>query len=468
MIVVAPSALGGDVVAVLKARGIEARTTPEPSSGDEAIMAWALAEPPDLATASAIAAAQSVSEPPLLLLCPPLRKAGRGTVDRAAAASYLRSFGVAIFDDPDAWIEAIVLVAVHGAPRGSRVAIVAEPGTWLEAAALALDSEGTRPPLSSLLTSIEPTDAVLIDARQAPPTTAVPALVVPVCPRAELATSTRWLHGVQAAARATSITGQAVERAALGRGPAPRTAAAELEIDRPRLDRQLGKIGRFERRLGDHESKVLLAAYGVPITRQAVAATPSAAVALAKRVGYPVDIKPWASDLPSERDGCPLEASLDTAAGVRRAFSAVLTGRTEPEPAVIVRESPPPGRLLSARIEPLPCVGLTVIVEAPGQPPPPRRRRCGWRTRWPWPACWWPAARASLNQTVWRWPTSCAAPPTSWPTTKRAFAPWSCRASSSGPAEIARSSSTPRSSSRADGPGLGVWLCRQAWRTTPR
>lgn len=367
--VVAPSAMGGDVVQVLKVRGMEARTAPEPDSQDAEIIAWALAEPPDLAAASTIAAAQRQSEQPLLLLCPPLRKTGRGTVDRAAAAAYLRSFGVAIFDDPDAWIEAIVLVALHGAPRGSRVAIVAEPGTWLEASALALGGDGARPPLSSQLTSIEPTDAVLVDARDAPPATALLAMIVPVCPRAELSASPRWLCGVPAAVRAVSITGGAVERAALGRGPAPRTASAELEIDQPRLERQLGKIGRLERRLGDHETKVLLAAYGVPITRQAVATTPSAAVGLAKRVGYPVDIKPWGSDLPSETAGCPVEANLDTAAAVRRAFSAVLTGRTDPEPAVIVREAPPPGRELSARIAPLPCVGLTVVVEAPGQAP---------------------------------------------------------------------------------------------------
>lgn len=380
VVVVAPPALASDVVAVLRARGLDAEATAQPESVDEAIVAWALSEPPDLAAATRIAASQRGLDRPLLLLTPALRKAGRGSVDRAAAAAYLRSYGVAIIDEPDTWIEAIALCAYHGAPRGGRLAIVAEPGSWLEAAAFALEGDSARPVASSLpasLPSIEPTDAVLVDARATAPTTSLPALLVPVCPRGELATSPRWLLGVRAAAAAVTAVGRAVERAALGRGPAPAAAAAELEIDQPRLERQLAKIGRFERRLGDHETKVLLAAYGVPITRQAVATTPSAAVALAKRIDAAVDIKPWGADLPSERAGCPVEANLETAAQIRRAFSTVLAGREGgngaaapgAEPAVIVRETPPAGRELSARIEQLPSVGLTVIVEAPGLPP---------------------------------------------------------------------------------------------------
>ncbi len=367
--IVAPAALGQDAVTVLRARGLAASTDTVLHDEEEAIVAWALSEPPDLSSAAAIGAAQAARSEPLLLLCPPLRRAGRGSVDRAAAAAFLRAHGVAIFEDPDAWLEAIVLVALHGAPRGSRVAIVAEPGTWLEAAALALPLEGGRPPLATQLGALEPADVVLVDARTAPAAKSSSALLVPVSPRAELVASSRWLCGVGPALRAATIAGAAVERAAIGRGPAPQKASAELELDQPRLERQLGKIGRFDRRLADHEAKVLLAAYGVPITRQAVATTPSAAVGLAKRVGYPVDLKPWGGDVPSELAGCPVEAQLETAAAVRRAFSAVLTGRTEPEPAVIVRETPPPGRELTARVEVLPCVGLTVIVEAPGHAP---------------------------------------------------------------------------------------------------
>jgi hypothetical protein len=157
----------------------------------------------------------------------------------------------------------------------------------------------------------------------------------------------------------------------VGLGPAPRAASAELQIDRERLARQLAKL-TTETRLGDHETKVLLAAYGVPITRQAVAVTPSAAVKLARRAGYPVELKPWGHDLPAEPAGCPVERGVTSDALVRQAFGAVLAaaGKTGAEgAAVIVRETPPAGRELSVSLLRLPALGWTVVLDPPGGAP---------------------------------------------------------------------------------------------------
>ena len=41
--------------------------------------------------------------------------------DRAAALAHLRAAGAAIVHDPDPWIEALLLVALFGPPRGPRV-----------------------------------------------------------------------------------------------------------------------------------------------------------------------------------------------------------------------------------------------------------------------------------------------------------------------------------------------------------
>jgi hypothetical protein len=103
-----------------------------------------------------------------------------------------------------------------------------------------------------------------------------------------------------------------------------------------------------------------------------VATTPSAAVRIAQRAGFPVELKPWGHDLPSE-PACPVERDVRSAALVRRAFAAVLTaaGRSHDEAqgaAVIVREAPPSGRELAVRIRRLPGLGWTVFVEAPGAP----------------------------------------------------------------------------------------------------
>src|SRR4029077_5213462 len=108
------------------------------------------------------------------------------------------------------------------------------------------------------------------------------------------------------------------------------------------LDRQLGRLAS-EMRVGDHETKTLLKAYGTPITRQIVAPTPSAAVKGARtKVHYPVEVKPWGHDVPTEREGCPVERGVTSDAMVRRAFAAVLAaaGKLSPAGAVIVREAP--------------------------------------------------------------------------------------------------------------------------------
>ncbi|MCW5806608.1 MAG: acetate--CoA ligase family protein, partial [Deltaproteobacteria bacterium] len=197
-------------------------------------------------------------------------------------------------------------------------------------------------------------------------------LYVPVIARGELARSGDGaaLFGARPALAAVDILGRAAERIAAGLGSAPRTASAELAIDEARLHRQLEKLG--DGRLGDHETKVLLAAYGVPITRQAVATTPSAAVKLARRAGYPVEVKPWGHDLPSEPAGCPVERNVTSDALVRQAFASVLAaaGRTGPRAAdgaaVIIRETPPPGREVSASFLELASLGWTVVLDAPG------------------------------------------------------------------------------------------------------
>jgi hypothetical protein len=194
---------------------------------------------------------------------------------------------------------------------------------------------------------------------------------VPVAPRGELAGDAPALYGARAALQAVAILGRAAQRIEVGLGPAPRAASAELAIDGERLRRQLDKLGP-EPRIGDHETKVLLAAYGVPITRQAVAMTPSAAVKLARRAGYPVEVKPWGHDLPTEPAGCPVERGIGSDALVRKAFATVLAaaGRQGAEgAAVIVRETPPEGRELAASLLRLPALGWTVVLDAPGGAP---------------------------------------------------------------------------------------------------
>ena len=372
--VIAPSPLGATAIAALRARGIEARLaeTPDPSE----FVAWALETTPTgtaaVELASACARAAEAGRP-VCLLAPPPQRGGRAGTERAAALAYLRAHGAALTHDVDAWLEAVVLLVRHGLPRGPRAAVIAPAGSWLEAQALLIAAEAeslnTRPPVIGPRTETtdEPTDVVLYDPSLGAPSPTMPGLHVPIAARGELATDPAALHGARASLTAITMLGRAAERIAVGLGPAPRTASAELAIDGEKLQRQLGKLGPG--RLGDHETKVLLSAYGVAITRQAVATTPSAAVKLARRAGYPVELKPWGHDLPTEPAGCPVERGVSSDALTRQAFGAVLAaaGKTSAEgAAVIVRETPPAGREVSVSLRELPALGWTVLLDAPG------------------------------------------------------------------------------------------------------
>jgi acetyltransferase len=251
-------------------------------------------------------------------------------------------------------------------PKGPHAAIVAPAGSWLEAQATALVAEaeqlGTRAPRLD----VAGTDVVLYDPELAP--APGKALAIPVVARPELGGETPALHGARAALAAVDVLGHAAERIAVGLGPAPAKASAELEIKQDMLERNLAKMIAGTRS-GDHETKLLLSSYGVPVTRQVVATTPSAAVNGARRVAYPVEIKPWGPDAPTEPQGCPVERAITSDAMVRRAYAAVLAASGKNgEGAVIVREVPPLGRDVHVAFHNLPHLGWTVVLDAPGAP----------------------------------------------------------------------------------------------------
>lgn len=372
--VVAGDLVGSTMVAALSARGIEARRASR-ADGDD-LVARALDAVPTAETAvelAEMAAVAAVSGRPMCVLVPTHRGSGRAAVERAAAVSYLRAHGAVVTADIDTWLEAIVMLARFGMPRGPRAAVIAPPGSWLEAQTLALIAEaevaGTRAPQ---LVATKPTDAadvILFDPVLGSVPAQFPGVHVPVIARAELGRGEPALYGMRAALAAIDVLGLAGERIAAGLGPAPSAERSELEIDDNRRDRQLAKLARGSR-VGDHETKVLLAAYGVPITRQAVALTPSAAVRAARRAGYPVELKPWGHHVPTEPAGCPIEREVSSDALVRRAFSAVLAAAgkapASSDSAVIVREPPPRGRHLAVQFVRLPSLGWTTILEIPG------------------------------------------------------------------------------------------------------
>ena len=377
--VVAPAALGATAVAALRERGIHAEVGDGSTTTD--LVALALEAPPTSAAALELAATcarAAAAGRPTCVLAPPPRGTGRTAIERSAALAYLRAHGAVLGHDVDTWLEAIVALVRFGLPHGPRVAVIAPPGSWLEAQTLAYvgdaDASGARVPqlAGEHRAKGEPADVVLFDPALTPAPAQLPgtAIAMHVTGRGELARGEPTLYGMRFALGAIEMLGRAAERIAAGVGAATTADEAELEIDRKMLDARLAKVRRLAR-VGDHETKGLLAAYGIAITRQAVATTPSAAVDKARKVGYPVEIKPWGNDVPTELEGCPVERAVTSDALVRRAFTGVLAAAGRPptgaDSAVIVREPPPLGRDLAARIVRLPSLGWTVVLEVNGQ-----------------------------------------------------------------------------------------------------
>ena len=371
--VIAPASLGATAVEALRVRAIDAKLARVEAISTDDIVAWALESPPSGARAVELAALctrAAEAGRPIVLLVPPARGTGRAAIERAAAISYLRAHGAALCHDVDAWLEAVVLLVRFGLPHGPRTAVIAAEGSWLaaQATAIVLDAEsaGARSPLAG---TDDPTDVVLYDPELGTPPRGTPGMHIPIAARGELAPDDEpMLHSARAALGAVTVLGIAAERIRVGLGPAPVSANAELAIDADRLQQQLKKLERegVTGNISDHETKTLLKAYGVPITRQAVAQTPSDAVKKARLVGFPVELKPFARDLPTEPAGCPVEKNLTSDALVRHSFAQVLiaAGKSPTENTfVIVRETPPAGRDVAVSFVKLPDLGWTVVLE---------------------------------------------------------------------------------------------------------
>lgn len=376
-----------DITLILNARGLT--TDPMPleqiSDIDEfgaRAVAYAPGEPPNPALSARIAPLcrdSAVSGRPVVMLCAFPHGRGKNVWLRAASLAYLRAWGAIVCTDPDEWLETVCLIAGYGLPGGSNVAIVAPEGSFLSASATSLANEaelvGDRfPSIATTPGRLEPVDIALVDRAALSPSTPERvgrAMIVPVVGRAELLADDERipLVGLRAAMAAAGAAGRLAKRLQAGLGPAttgrddPRVLD-DLQPDLERFERQIEKL---DTRAGDHEAKVLLKSWGIPITRQAVATTPSAATRVAKKAGYPVEVKPWGPDQLSERDGCPVERELYTAADVRRAVANVAKAAGLPLGApVIVRETPPPGRAVSARIVRVGALGWMVGLDVSG------------------------------------------------------------------------------------------------------
>lgn len=85
--------------------------------------------------------------------------------------------------------------------------------------------------------------------------------------------------------------------------------------------------------LSEHESKQLIAAWGIPITREATASTPEQAVSAAATIGYPVALKVDSPDLLHKTEAGAIRLGLTDHAQVQTAYAEIMSNAASAAPA---------------------------------------------------------------------------------------------------------------------------------------
>ncbi len=98
--------------------------------------------------------------------------------------------------------------------------------------------------------------------------------------------------------------------------------------------------------LSEHDSKKILSAYGIPVTREGLAREEQEAVSIAGELGYPVALKACSSELLHKSEQGAVLLHLGDAESVRRGFARILESTAGPVDGVLVQEMIPGNREL--------------------------------------------------------------------------------------------------------------------------
>ena len=102
----------------------------------------------------------------------------------------------------------------------------------------------------------------------------------------------------------------------------PEIASHSSASARAMLERTL-KTAKGATALDEVASKKLLKAYGIPVSKEAIAQTPSEGVKIAKQIGFPVVAKVVSAEILHKSDVGGVVLNLNSAAEVRRAFEQI-------------------------------------------------------------------------------------------------------------------------------------------------
>jgi acetyltransferase len=111
------------------------------------------------------------------------------------------------------------------------------------------------------------------------------------------------------------------------------TAVDESSVDLPNVKATLRGAGKV---LTEYQSKQLLQAYGIPITREKLAHTPEDAVKVARGIGYPVALKVQSEKIAHKTEAKVIRLNLKEDGEVLKAYEEILLNaeRHDPEARV--------------------------------------------------------------------------------------------------------------------------------------
>ncbi|HQO15248.1 MAG TPA: acetate--CoA ligase family protein [Smithellaceae bacterium] len=100
----------------------------------------------------------------------------------------------------------------------------------------------------------------------------------------------------------------------------------EIKADRYtfKLEKEIEELIKKGGALSEHEAKKILAAYGIPVTREKIATTADQAVKVARKIGYPVTLKISSAQIRHKTEAGGIRLNIKTDAQVRVAFRQII------------------------------------------------------------------------------------------------------------------------------------------------
>ncbi|MDX9816326.1 MAG: acetate--CoA ligase family protein, partial [Smithellaceae bacterium] len=100
----------------------------------------------------------------------------------------------------------------------------------------------------------------------------------------------------------------------------------EIKADRYtfKLEKEIEELIKKGGALSEHEAKKILAAYGIPVTREKIATTADQAVKVARKIGYPVALKISSAQIRHKTEAGGIRLNIKTDAQVRVAFRQII------------------------------------------------------------------------------------------------------------------------------------------------